>query len=61
VENEPKTTSSSKPCHITDTYQHILIETGWVITEGHTGNKFLKASIQGMISMLEHLPHYGQN
>jgi hypothetical protein len=60
-EKQPKTTSYWKPCQIIDTYQDIFCETEWVITEGHPGNKFMKASIKGMVSMLEHLPKYGRN
>jgi hypothetical protein len=60
-ERRPKTSTSGKARRIIDTYPDIFFETEWVTTEGHPGNRFMKASIKGMMSMLEYLPNYGRN
>ena len=60
-EREPKISTSGKACQIIDTYPDIFFETEWVTTEGHPGNRFMKASLKGMMSMLEYLPNYGRN
>jgi hypothetical protein len=60
-ERRPKISTSGQACQIIDAYPDIFFETEWVATEGHPGNRFMKASVKGMISMLEHLPNYGQN
>ncbi|XP_069691471.1 uncharacterized protein [Periplaneta americana] len=60
-EKQPRTSACGKVTQIIDIYKDILFETEWVTTEGHPGNKYMKASIKGMVSMLEYLPNYGKN
>jgi len=60
-ERKPKISTSGKPCQIIDIYPDIFFETEWVTTEGHPGNRYMKASLKGMMSMLEYLPNYGRN